>query len=241
MTDFWRLKLVKEWPASRVSPVYISSWLLISYVWCCAQVSFLVGIYYNVLITWCLWYFTRSFAYPLPWSKTTDCGEQKCQGLKTDGADSTGVNIARLALLPAAGNASMVACRNNLQGNVSAGSIQWPGDQSPPPGNLTFYTWRVADPECSSGSRTQYFFYRRSLDITESIEDVGGFNLNMFLFLSLAWFIIYVCLVRGIKSSGKVCDSFATRAVQLCSLQPLPAADSVLLGAFCYFAPDVSC
>lgn len=32
-----------------------------------AVVSFFVGLYYNVIITWCLYYLFHSFQSPLPW------------------------------------------------------------------------------------------------------------------------------------------------------------------------------
>lgn len=33
-------------------------------------VSFMVGLYYNTIIAWVMWYFFNSFQDPLPWS---DC------------------------------------------------------------------------------------------------------------------------------------------------------------------------
>ena len=32
-------------------------------------VSFMVGIYYNTIIAWVMWYFFNSFQEPLPWSQ----------------------------------------------------------------------------------------------------------------------------------------------------------------------------
>lgn len=32
------------------------------------SVSFLVGLYYNAIIAWVMWYFFNSFQDPLPWS-----------------------------------------------------------------------------------------------------------------------------------------------------------------------------
>lgn len=31
-------------------------------------VSFMVGLYYNTIIAWVMWYFFNSFQEPLPWS-----------------------------------------------------------------------------------------------------------------------------------------------------------------------------
>ena len=164
--------------------------------------SLLIGIYYNVLITWCWWYFVRSFSFPLPWSKDVPCGEQQCAGLGLNGTA-----VGELGLLSMASNEPESTCRRIPQGDVDPPrNIVWSSGIPPASGarDLMLYTWREAVPECSSGSRTQYFFYCHSLDITERIDDVGGFNLHMLLFLTLAWFITYVCLMRGIQSIGKV-------------------------------------
>lgn len=32
-------------------------------------VSFMVGLYYNTIIAWVMWYFFNSFQEPLPWSE----------------------------------------------------------------------------------------------------------------------------------------------------------------------------
>lgn len=32
-------------------------------------VSFMVGLYYNTIIAWVMWYFFNSFQDPLPWSE----------------------------------------------------------------------------------------------------------------------------------------------------------------------------
>ena len=42
------------------------------------------------------------------------------------------------------------------------------------------------------------------LQRSDRIEDTDGINWQVALVLLLAWIIVYVCVVRGIKSSGKV-------------------------------------
>lgn len=43
--------------------------ILISCPSSCPQVCFFVGLYYNVIIGWSIFYFFKSFQYPLPWSE----------------------------------------------------------------------------------------------------------------------------------------------------------------------------
>ncbi|XP_062847599.1 solute carrier family 6 member 16b [Trichomycterus rosablanca] len=58
--------------------------------------------------------------------------------------------------------------------------------------------------ECTASSPTSYFWFRRALDITDSIDQTGEFNLIITGCLALAWTIVCVAMFKGIKSSGKV-------------------------------------
>ncbi|KAJ3597859.1 hypothetical protein NHX12_001375 [Muraenolepis orangiensis] len=60
------------------------------------------------------------------------------------------------------------------------------------------------DEECQRTTPTQYFFYRKTLDISSSIEDTGGMHLGQVLCLLLAWIITFLFILRGVKSTGKV-------------------------------------
>ncbi|MEE6492141.1 hypothetical protein FKM82_016487 [Ascaphus truei] len=104
-------------------------------------VCFFVGLYYNVIIGWSIFYFFQSFQYPLPWSKCPTVGN---------------------------GSASMV------------------------------------EPECDKSSATTYFWYRETLDISDSISDGGTLNWKMTLCLLCAWSIVGLVIIKGIQSSGKV-------------------------------------
>lgn len=54
-------------------------------------------------------------------------------------------------------------------------------------------------------------FYRlpryRMLDQTSGIEEVGTIRWELLLLLLLAWIIIYLCIFKGVKSTGKVCTT----------------------------------
>ena len=51
-------------------------------------------------------------------------------------------------------------------------------------------------PECEMSSETQYFWYRTTLDISESISDFGGIKWWMFLCLATSWIIVYLVSLR---------------------------------------------
>lgn len=109
-----------------------------------AIVSFLVALYYNVIITWCIYYLYKSFNIELPWSSC-----------------------------PVENGTMIEECR-------------------------------------ISSSTTGYFWNREAIDTSESIGDFGGFVPHITISLVLAWLLIYLCVMRGIKSSGKVMYLTAT-------------------------------
>uniref|UniRef100_A0A3Q2W5G6 Transporter n=1 Tax=Haplochromis burtoni TaxID=8153 RepID=A0A3Q2W5G6_HAPBU len=106
-------------------------------------ISFIMCTYYNVVITWALYYLFSSFQAPLPW--------QNC---------------------------------NN--------------------------TWNT--PNCTnhatnssySSTASQEFFKYKMLEQTSGVEDTGVLRWDLFLILILAWILIYFCIFKGVKSTGKV-------------------------------------
>ncbi|XP_040898919.1 sodium- and chloride-dependent GABA transporter 1 isoform X2 [Toxotes jaculatrix] len=108
-------------------------------------ISFVFSTYYNVLMSWALYYFFKSFGATLPW----------------------------------------VSCNN---------------------------TWNVVE-NCSSGfsgnathlqSASQQFFDHKLLEKTGGIEEAGGLRWELFGYLLIAWVIVYLCIFKGVKSTGKV-------------------------------------
>ncbi|KAG3279691.1 sodium- and chloride-dependent transporter XTRP3 isoform X2 [Ictidomys tridecemlineatus] len=66
-------------------------------------------------------------------------------------------------------------------------------------GNHTGY-----EEECEKASSTQYFWYRKTLNISPSIQETGGLQWEPALCLILAWLMVYLCILRGTESTGKV-------------------------------------
>ncbi|KAJ8005393.1 hypothetical protein DPEC_G00146160 [Dallia pectoralis] len=64
--------------------------------------------------------------------------------------------------------------------------------------------------ECERATPTQYFFYRSTLNISGSIEENGGIHTGQAVCLLLAWAIVYLFIVKGVKSTGKVVYFTAT-------------------------------
>ncbi|XP_034017119.1 inactive sodium-dependent neutral amino acid transporter B(0)AT3 [Thalassophryne amazonica] len=111
----------------------------------CMMVSFLVGLFYNTILAWVLWYFFHSFQDPLPWS------------------------------------------------------------QCPLNDDRTGY-----DAECVNSTSVNYFWYRKTLNITPDIETSGSLQWWMVICLASAWLVVYICFIKGIKSMGKAVYVTAT-------------------------------
>uniref|UniRef100_A0A6P7FYL8 Transporter n=1 Tax=Diabrotica virgifera virgifera TaxID=50390 RepID=A0A6P7FYL8_DIAVI len=66
------------------------------------------------------------------------------------------------------------------------------------------------EPECEVSSPTQYFWYRTTLMISEDVNTPESFNWKIALALLVAWILVYLCMIKGIASSGKVVYVTAT-------------------------------
>lgn len=53
-------------------------------------------------------------------------------------------------------------------------------------------------------SSTQEFFDFRVLQMSSGIEDFGSINLELLGFLVLAWIVVYFCIWKSVKTTGKV-------------------------------------
>ncbi|KAM3955956.1 sodium-dependent neutral amino acid transporter B(0)AT3 [Aphomia sociella] len=58
--------------------------------------------------------------------------------------------------------------------------------------------------ECNKASATVYFWYRKALDASPSIDEPGVPRWWIVLYLLLAWIIVFFIVMKGIQSSGKV-------------------------------------
>ncbi|KAM3613679.1 uncharacterized protein V6R79_003505 [Siganus canaliculatus] len=73
-----------------------------------------------------------------------------------------------------------------------------PWSQCPLSANLT-----GAITECEKSSATDYFWYRETLNATPAIEEDGGLQWWILLCHICAWALLYICIIRGIETSGK--------------------------------------
>nr|XP_057932820.1 sodium- and chloride-dependent GABA transporter ine [Doryrhamphus excisus] len=82
--------------------------------------------------------------------------------------------------------------------------------QAPLPWQSCNNTWNTAN--CTdhatnssySSTASQEFFKYKMLQQTRGVEDAGSIRWEIFLILVLAWLLIYFCIFKGVRSTGKV-------------------------------------
>ncbi|KAI1290868.1 Sodium- and chloride-dependent glycine transporter 1 [Halotydeus destructor] len=142
--------------------------------------SGLVGIYYNMILAWAMFYLLSSLDTTLPWAScnnpwNTD-GNNETPVVGFDTKNCTSHNGTVLS------NGTCV-----IYGTVSQG--EW--DTIIAAGHNT----KMASDE---------YFHNFVLGITDGIHDLGGVRFELAGTLLICWLIVFFCLVRGVKSMGKV-------------------------------------
>ncbi|XP_013765184.1 sodium-dependent neutral amino acid transporter B(0)AT1-like [Pundamilia nyererei] len=65
-------------------------------------------------------------------------------------------------------------------------------------------------PECQQSSTVDYYFYRVTLNASNSIADSGGLQWPIIICLLAAWTVVCICCIRGISTSGKLIRNIRT-------------------------------
>ncbi|XP_008301095.1 sodium-dependent neutral amino acid transporter B(0)AT2-like [Stegastes partitus] len=96
--------------------------------------------------------------------------------------------------------------------------------------------------ECEKSSPTSYFWYRKALDITDSIDETGSFNVYIVCCLLAAWTVVCLGMFKGIKSSVKVMyfSSIFPYVVLFCFLVRGLMLDGALEGISHMFYPKLA-
>ncbi|XP_033841192.1 sodium-dependent neutral amino acid transporter B(0)AT2-like isoform X1 [Periophthalmus magnuspinnatus] len=99
----------------------------------------------------------------------------------------------------------------------------------------------VSVKECEKSSPTSYFWYRKALDITDSIDETGTFNPYIVGCLLGAWIILCLGMFRGIKSSVKIMyfSSIFPYVVLFCFLVRGLMLDGAMEGITHMFYPKI--
>ncbi|XP_061423807.1 sodium- and chloride-dependent glycine transporter 1 isoform X1 [Lethenteron reissneri] len=145
-------------------------------------VSSYIGIYYNVVICISFYYFFASLTQSLPW---TFCGNpwntEKCTSVYDP-----------VALLNGTANTSHV-----------------PEVEMGPANAILANASELVHGAVRASPSSEYWKYY-VLRLSDSIGEFGEVRLPLLGCLALSWVVVFLCLIKGIKSSGKVVYFTAT-------------------------------
>ena len=60
--------------------------------------------------------------------------------------------------------------------------------------------------QCEKAGATSYYWYKNALGLSPSISEPGEVQWHLALVLLLAWLVVFLCTVKGVKSTGKVTE-----------------------------------
>ncbi|KAH3833324.1 hypothetical protein DPMN_106630 [Dreissena polymorpha] len=169
----------------------------------------IICVYYNVVNAWAFHYFFSSFTATLPWAS---CGNkwntEDCRLNKFAVTNCSLVNATYLLVPELQGGACthhLLDCINttNMTGyqqNNTTECINWLesiyGETIYMPERKNILA-KLKDPSAE-------YFYNEVLNVSDGLDDIGGIQWQLALCLLLCWVIVFMCLVKGIYSAGKV-------------------------------------
>ncbi|XP_045130389.1 sodium- and chloride-dependent glycine transporter 2-like [Portunus trituberculatus] len=159
--------------------------------WAMIVVSALVAIYYNIILAWTLFYTFASFTSVLPWSHCdnsfnshlcfTEDKAMECRNASQYYYNKTCVDIDEYCGLAQQTVFNATHCLNSTGDAKDAESV------------------------LDKISASEDYYKNRMLGVTgKTWEDMGEMRWELVGCLALAWLIVYACMVKGVKSSGKV-------------------------------------
>jgi len=149
--------------------------------------SGIVAVYYNVIITYTIFYMIKSLTFSdLPWvGCDNDWNTKFCSKLVTECLDAGGIMTKDNECVDVMGLNDTDLLQYNVTDRV----------------NMTGYI----DPLADMRVRPSEEYYRHAvLHDSQDIGQTGYIIWQLALCLLLAWTIVCVCLWKGVKSSGKV-------------------------------------
>ncbi|KAK7474269.1 hypothetical protein BaRGS_00034512 [Batillaria attramentaria] len=148
-------------------------------------IVFLLNCEYNIILTWALYYIFSSFNSVLPWSHcNNEWNTPNCSTF-----DEVTPPKTNTSLTATAANATVIVAETWGMENSSYVMVDI--------ANVTTNMSRsVMDPVTE-------FWERKVLALSSGVGEPGSIKWDLALCLLLAWIIVYFCIWKGIKSSGK--------------------------------------
>ncbi|KAL3880187.1 hypothetical protein ACJMK2_032450 [Sinanodonta woodiana] len=168
-----------------------------------AIIVFLLNCDYNVILSWAFYYLFASFTDVLPWSHCNNAwNTQLCtvdfrSAMKASGvanATDTGVNETSITVGVTKGISDFYQTTTEVANGT--------GD--------VFNATSFGNVKSNLTDPVTEFWERKVLQLSTGIGQPGTVKWDLALCLLLAWIVVYFCIWKGIKSSGKVVYFTAT-------------------------------
>ncbi|XP_076449899.1 sodium- and chloride-dependent glycine transporter 2-like [Babylonia areolata] len=149
------------------------------------------ALYYNIIIAWALYYFGHVFTSRLPWmSCDNDWNSDNCY------TDSD--------CLAYRGNASAIEELDSISSNSTLYNASTLG-------NSTLHDMvRKCSKNSTAVSAAEEFWRGSVLRMSGGLHDMGYIQWEMMICFFAAWLFIFLCLIKGVESLGKVVYVTAT-------------------------------
>ncbi|XP_065064928.1 sodium- and chloride-dependent GABA transporter 1-like isoform X2 [Rhopilema esculentum] len=173
------------------------------------MISFLCTIYYNVLVAYVLYYMYESLKLDVPWRHCNNWWNTKncVQDFKAfrDNAKNCKPQLNSTQ------SSNWTASSSDALSTVAPLTSFLENDTITNAVNLTSNVTTTCSVNLDNvNSPSKEFWERYVLQITESIGDMGEMRVELVFCLIIGWVLVYLCLFKGIKSSGKVVYFTAT-------------------------------
>ncbi|GFR91172.1 sodium- and chloride-dependent taurine transporter-like [Elysia marginata] len=169
-----------------------------------AVIVFLLNCEYNIILSWAFYYFFASLTSVLPWSlcdnewNTENCTTlEELRLMKQNATSTEEPPLGDKSSGSALGLVASTFAYHNDTLNVTALSELFEDGK----GN----TSKVIYPD-----PVTEFWERKVLGLSSGVGEPGNIKWDLALCLLLAWIVVYFCICKGIKSSGKVMYVTAT-------------------------------
>ncbi|XP_052808527.1 sodium- and chloride-dependent GABA transporter 1-like isoform X2 [Mya arenaria] len=158
-------------------------------------ISGIVSWYYNAILAWVLYYLFNSFRSTLPWSTCDNpWNTPACRPSDPD------------ALRKLEEQASMLLSLSGLQNGTALNTTLTSGYNGSLTSGYNGTSLLALGNESVSRniSSAKEFWQNNVLVMSSGIEETGSVQWHLVLSLFGAWFLVFLCLIKGIKSVGKV-------------------------------------
>ncbi|CAL4066246.1 unnamed protein product, partial [Meganyctiphanes norvegica] len=168
--------------------------------WAMILASFLVTVYFNLILAWTLFYTVASFTLELPWGHCDN--DFNSEGCYTEDAALACANKSLIYYNKSCLNTQDYCAVSGLEAHNQTYCKTYQGDQN---------DVISVDRTVQRITATEDYFRNRMLGMTgRTWEDMGVMRWELVGYLGLAWLIIALCMIKGVKSSGKVVYFTAT-------------------------------